>query len=350
MFDRPSLANLIDRNAATMQAETGSELALARRNNLNVLARVNAGAVHGLYGHLAWQAQQQFPDTAESEYLRRWADCFDLAPVEAGFARAVVQLQGNVGANVPAGTRLAKQGGLSWLTDAAATLLDGTALVAITAELAGAASSVASGETLRLVSPVAGVASAAIVQAAGLISGADAETDSQLAQRVLARLRDAPHGGARHDYIAWAKQLPGITRVWPLPRWLADGNVGVAFVRDNDPDGIIPTPAEVAALQTLLNASAPLNAHPVVFAPTAVAVDIALKITPDTPTTRAAVAASLADLFAHEATLGGLMRVTHIHQVISDTPGEVDHELASPTADVFCLQNEIATLGSITWL
>lgn len=349
-FERPSLPVLIDRAAATMRAETGSTEAELRRSNLHVLARVQAGAAHGFYGYLDWLAKQPFPDSADIEMVRRWASMLNVLEVEAGFARARVRLSGSSGAVVLAGRLLAKASGEVLRTEADAVLVDGVADVMASADVPGAASSVAVGEQLQLVSPVAGVVGTAEVLADGLVSGADAESPGSLRGRVLSRLRQPPHGGARGDYVEWARQVPGVTRVWVYPRWLEAGSVGVTFVRDDDPDGLIPTLAEVAEVQALLETVAPVNARPVVFAPTPIPLDIALRIYPDTPTMRAAVERSLAEWIAHEAVPGGLTRLTHLHQVISDTPGEIDHELIVPMADFEPMQHEIAVLGAVTWL
>lgn len=348
-FDRPELSQLVDRAAASMAAATGASAAFVRRRLLNVLAVVHSGATHGLYGYLAWLADQPFPDTADLEYLRRWATILRISEIEAGHAAAVVRMTGTTGTSIPAGTRVSKADGLTLLVDADAELVDGAADVAVVAELPGAASSVYPGETVRLVSPIAGVASVATVLAEGLVSGADAETPESLRERVLARFRQPPHGGAAADYIEWARQIPGVTRVWVRPRWLSDGYVGVLFVRDGDPDSIIPSEAEVAAMQAHLEEVRPVTAHPWAMAPTPIAVDITLSVTPNTPTVRSAVERSLAELFAHQAEPGGVMRLTHLHQVVSDTPGEVDHDIAVPADDVTVMQHEIPVLGEITW-
>lgn len=347
-FNRPSLSVLIERMTTDMEGRLPGAVVRQARSNLFALARVDAGVIHGLYGYIQWLSQQ-LPDTAEAEYLERWAAIFGVTRTPAGFAENDVGLTGNTGAVVPAGTRLQRADGQAYITDIEVTLVSGAATVRVVAELPGAAASLSTGEVLALVSPVAGVQSAATVLATGQISGADAQKDESLRADLIQRIQQPPHGGAKHDYVTWAKQIPGVTRVWPFAHWLGDGNVGVFFVRDGDPD-IIPSPAEVAVVADHLADLAPLTAHLIVSAPTPITLDFTIRLSPDTPSLRTAVAESLRALIAVEAVPGGVMRVTHISEAISDTPGEVDHELTAPTADIVPMQNEIVVMGAITWL
>lgn len=347
-FNRPSLSTLIERMTTDMEGRMPGAVVRQARSNLYALARVDAGAIHGLYGYIQWLSQQ-LPDTAEVEYLERWAAIFGVARTPAGFAENDLQLSGNSGAVVPAGTRLQRADGQAYLTDLAVTLVAGVATVKVVAEQPGAAASLATGEVLSFVSPVAGVESTATVLASGQLSGADAQSDESLRAALIERIQLPPHGGAKHDYITWAKQIPGVTRVWPFAHWLGDGNVGVFFVRDGDPD-IIPSPAEVAVVAAHLANVAPLTAHLIVSAPTPITLDLAIQITPNTASQKADVVKAIKALLAVEAVPGGVLRLSHLREAISDTPGEIDHTLVSPSADIVPLQNEIVVLGEITWL
>ena len=61
------------------------------------------------------------------------------------------------------------------------------------------------------------------VEYPGIAGGADEQSDLLLLQRVLARLRQPPHGGADFDYIRWALEVPGVTRAWVYPLELGAG-------------------------------------------------------------------------------------------------------------------------------
>ncbi|MFP3944637.1 MAG: baseplate J/gp47 family protein, partial [Alphaproteobacteria bacterium] len=204
-FQRPTLKTIADRIQADIAARlTGLASGLLRAVFI-VLARAYAGAVHGLYGYLAWLARQLFPDTAEAEHLERHASIRGLTRLAATAATGNVTLTGNDGAVVPAGTELQRSDGVRFATDADATIASGTATATVTAVEAGEDGNTAAGAGLTFVSPVTDVDSTATVDAGGLTGAADAETDDELRARLLQVWRDPPQGGAEADYVAWAR-------------------------------------------------------------------------------------------------------------------------------------------------
>ena len=44
--------------------------------------------------------------------------------------------------------------------------------------------------------------------------------------------------GDNDDYVAWATEVPGVTRAWCSPNGMGAGTVVVRFVRDDDDDPI----------------------------------------------------------------------------------------------------------------
>jgi uncharacterized phage protein gp47/JayE len=72
-FSRPTLTELVTRIEADYVSRLTGGGTLLRRSVVKVLARVHAGAMHLLYGFAAYIAKQLMPDTAEAEFLERWA-------------------------------------------------------------------------------------------------------------------------------------------------------------------------------------------------------------------------------------------------------------------------------------
>lgn len=352
-FNRPTLPQLIERIASDIESRMAGTDPRLRRAVLGVLARTLAGAAHGLHGHLDWLAKQVIPDTAEAEILDRWASWWGVSRKAAAAATGEVTFTGNEGATIPAGTSIQRSDGIEYTTDAEGTITGGTATVAVTAASAGQDTSAAAGVSLSLVSPVAGVQSAATVAAGGLTGGADEETDAALRERLRSRVQNPPHGGSEADYEAWALEVEGVTRVWAFPQWTGDGTVGLFFVRDDDAD-FIPDAAEVAAVQDYVDALRPVTAALTCYAPTAVAVDMTIQLSPNTASVQAAVQAELEDLLRREAGVedgagSGTVLLSHIREAISRAEGETDHVLVSPAADVTLSAGEIATLGNLTF-
>lgn len=347
-FNRPSLADLIERAANDIEARLPGTDARLRRSNLNVLARVHAAGVHGLYGYQQFLSQQLLPDLAEAEFLDRIASLWLNQPRKAAVpATGSLTLSGSNGVTVPSGTVLSRADGAEYTTNADATISGGAATAAITAVAAGAAGNIdTSGATLTIVTPIYGVQHTAT---GGIISGgADAESDSALRARVLARIKEPPHGGSSADYETWALEVAGVTRAWVYPSELGPGTVTVRFVRDDDAS-LIPDAGEVAAVQAYIDARRPVTAQVTVVAPIAAPLDFTIFVTPNTAAVKAAVEAELRDLLRREATPGGTILVSHIREAISIAAGETNHTMSVPAADVTHTAGQIATMGTITW-
>lgn len=353
-FNRPALPTLIDRAEADIESRLPGADARLRRSNLNVLARVHAGAVHGLYGYLDWIARQILVDKADTEFLERHATIWlPAGRLPAAYAAGKVTVTGASGAVIPSGTVFKRADGAMYSSSAEATIVAGTALVAVVANVAGQVGNGVAGITLNLDSPIAGVNAAAVVTVGALTGGAEIESDSSLRARVLARIQQPPHGGAKHDYIAWAKEVPGVTRAWCYPLEMGDGTVTVRFVRDNDAS-LIPDANEVAAVQAYIEAVRPVAGELFVVAPVAVPVNFTISITPATASVKAAVEASLRDLLIREAKPEGgagegVILRTHISEAISLAAGETDHVLIVPAANITPSIGQMATFGAITW-
>jgi uncharacterized phage protein gp47/JayE len=350
MWQRPTLAELIKRAINMLNSYLPGTDAALRRANTNALAKMHAGGVHGLHGHLAYIAQQVIYDTAEMEYLERWAAIWGITRKAAEYASGPVDFTGITGSVIPAGTELQDGNQNIYTLDADVTLAEGVCSGVVTASVAGVDGNADEDVTLTLVSAIEGVDTAASVGVGGITGGFDTESDDDLRGRFLARIRQAPHGGAEFDYEAWALEVAGVTRAWCYPQQQGLGTVGVTFVCDDQVDSIIPSAATVAAVQAHIDLVRPVTADVLVYAPTPVALDLTISLTPATVAVKAAVTAELEDLILREAIPGGTILVSHIREAISIAAGETDHALTSPAADVTHSAGEIAVLGTITWV
>lgn len=348
MFTRPTLQQLIDRIAADIEARLPGADARTRRSNLAVLARTQAGAIHGLYGYLDFLSRQVMPDTAEAEILDRHASLRGVTRTPSTAATGNITLTGTNGIVVPTGTELQRSDGAKYKTTADATIASGTATAAVIASALGAAGNAVVGIVLTLTSPIAGIANTATVATGGLVGGTDQEKDADLLVRLMEKIQAPPHGGAKTDYVGWAKEVSGVTRAWCFPLEGGAGTVTVRFVRDNDPT-IIPDAGEIAAVQSHLEEMRPATAAVTAAAPTDVPLNFTITLTPNTVAVQQVVQAELANLIFREAYPGATLLLSHIREAISIAAGETNHVLTAPAADVVYTASQIGTLGTITW-
>lgn len=356
-FERPTLATLVARIRADFRSRLGIAGQLLRRAMADVLAATWAGAVHMLHGHLDWLSKQLFAKTAEREQLLVQASMYGLSPIPASFASGTLAATGTNGSNIPLDTILVRDDGERYRVTVAQTISGGTATVPVEAVVAGASGNLATGETLVLETPISGVNSTMTVNSPGLSGGADIESTEAFRTRFLERLQEPPQGGSEQDYIAWAKQVAGVTRVFVYPNEGGLGTVVVRFVRDNDGTGtaILPDSGEVATVQGVLDINRPVTADVTALAPTSSNVNFNLHISPDTTANRNAVIAELTDMFFREAEPGdgagrGTILLSQMLVAIGIAEGITDFDLNSPSADVVPTLGQLLLVGTFTWV
>lgn len=347
-FARPTLEQLVDR----IQSDFVSRLSLAgavlRRSVVFVLARALAGAAHMLHGHLDYLSRQIFPDTSEVEYLERQASLYGLQRKAADFAAGIVTFLGIDGAVIPNGTVLQRADGTQYTSTAQQIVASSAAAVPVQATVAGEGSNADIGVSLALVSPISSVAAQGTVASPGIAGGTDQEPDDELRARLSERMQAPPLGGAIHDYIRWAKEVPGVTRVWVYPLEDGDGTLTVRFVCD-DLDPIIPDSDKVTEVQDHIDPLRPVTAILTVAAPVPDTLNFTMAISPATDAVKAAVEAELRDLLKREASPGGTILLSHIREAISIAAGENDYTLTSPAANVVSAAGHMPVFGTITW-
>lgn len=345
---RPKLSELIERGRSDVETRLPGADSRLRHSVLDVLVRVHAGALAGLYGYISSVADQIIIDTASGEYLARHAAIWGVRRKAAVAAIVSATATGTNGAVIPAASELTRSDGTIYVTRAAATISAGSATIMVEAAEAGPNGDIGSGTPLTFSSAVSGVNSGVAVIAT-TTAGAAEEDDGSLKARLLERIRTPPQGGAVGDYVGWALAQSGVTRAWCYPGWLGAGTVGLTFVMDGRPNPI-PLSGDVDAVQAALDILRPVTADLTVFAPATVAVPFTITAAPSTPEVRAAIVAELDDLFRREATPGGTLYLSRMREAISLSEGEFSHELTLPAANFTADPGVLPVRGVVTFL
>lgn len=348
-FLRPTLDEIKNRVKTDIETRltTGK---LLYNSILNILGIALAGASHGLHGYIAWAARQLFPDTAEAEYLERWAGIWGITRKAASFATGNVNLTGTNATVVPSGVELQRQDGQKFITTTGGTITGGVLVVAVTASNAGVLGNTDAGTTLTFTTPLAGVNADAVVATGGIAAGAEIENDTSLLDRLLTRIQKPPQGGADYDYVKWALEVAGVTRAFCYPMQFGLGTVGVAILADDDPDGPTAPAPLLDDVQDHIDFVRPVTADVTVWTPDPVELNFTIDLNPDSAATRLSVEASLRDLLRREAEPGKTILLSKIREAVSTAAGENDNAVTVPAANFTVEDNEIAVFGTITWL
>jgi len=360
-FERPSLQDLTDRILADFKSKMGNTSTFLRRSVVRIFGQVMAGAVHLLYGYLEYKADQLFATTADGDNLEFLAAEYGLSRRQAAKATGSVRAIGTIGTVIPIATILQNTDEVQYATDAAGTVGPyGYVDLALTAVDAGENANEEEGVSLEFVSPISGVDSEATILTAGIDSGSDTESDDDFRARILYRKRYPPHGGNQFDYVAWALEIPGVTRAWCLPAYAGAGTVGLGFVRDGDIDPVPSDTRRQEVYEYLLGHTDPYSGKtvgvPVGAQPGLEVLDVSdlflnpdISVYPFTEAVKAKVQAELEDLIKREGGPGETVYVSHISEAISAAAGEERHRVNSPVSDVTASYMQFHKLGTINW-
>ena len=353
-WTEPTLKQLVQEAQQDLSNRLLDGRPLEPNSVLAVLAATLAGGERQMYYFLAWAFKQCFPDTAEGEFMARWAAVWHLLRKPSAPASGLVLVAGLPGTVVPESAVVQTDDGLQSFTLAGGALPAGMGEMTLEMEAEsiapGAAGNLAAGTELSLVSPVAGLNSRVIVGGNGLAGGTDLEDDESLRARLLKRLREPPHGGSRTDYEQWALQVPGVINALCFPEYSGLGTVGVAVWGEVD-DPVLPETVVHRAYEHILPL-APVTAGPglIVFTPEPLAVDITVRLAPDTPQVRENARLELGDVFAREGRPGAMIPISHLREALSLAAGEYDHYLTRPTGNVYPEKYQLPVLGELIFV
>ena len=345
----PSLSEVRTMARDHVMAKLPGADALLPNSVVRVMADAVAGLAHLNLQFIDWLALQVLPDTAAAEWLFRWGEIFGI-PRKAGVvATGTVAFSGTQAASVPSGTRLTLGLGIEYETTEAVTLGAQPTPAAIRALDPGAAGNLEPGASLSFVAALSGVnAQATVVTLSG---GADDEALENWRGRILARIRQPPHGGADHDYVAWARAVPGCTRVFVAANEMGIGTVTVRPLFDvlRASTNGFPSQEDMDAVAAAIAAARPVTVKEIfVFSPLAKILDFAIpRLDNDSVATRAAVQGEVQRMLSRRAAPGQTIYRSWVAEAVAIAAGEDSHDLTFD--NLTCGPGEMAVLGSIVW-
>lgn len=328
---------------------------------LRVMSDTQAALCHLTLQYIDWLALQLMPDTAETEWLDRHGDIWlvnadgttgrKMATLAEGVAAIVCNIGGLI---LPRGTRL--QHSLVGTVEYETTVEAVTATefapfeVPIRALDPGAVGNLAPGEELTVITDVIAAFTGSVVTLDG---GVDEESDDDLRIRVLERIRQPPQGGALHDYVRWAKAVPGCTRAWCKPLEMGIGTVTVRVLFDElraDDEGW-PLYQDLVAVTTYMDKVRPVAVKDFwVLAPIKQRIDCHITyLDPDTVEMRAAIDNSVREMLFIYASPGQTIFAAWKYYAIMNTRGIIACAMGTTVDDIMESPGHMAVLGDIVY-
>lgn len=346
-FDVPGLTDVRSLNRDNLAAFLDGADATVPNSALRVLSDMNAGGAYLNLLYLAYIAKNALPDTADDEWLARWAYILFGGPKAATFAAGTITVTGAIGAVLPGGSIFATTDGVQYQVGSADTILSAASTpVAVTCLTAGAIGNRDAGTPMALTVAANVNAQAAVILIDG---GANAESNDDLRTRVLLRLRRPPQGGDADDYVEWALSVPGVTRAWATPNGMGIGTVIVRVMFDDiraSNDGL-PNAADLGLVSAYLDTVRPVCVKDfAVVAPIPQGVAITIRnLSDDTPAMRLAIAGAVRQLLTERAAPGQTIFASWVSAAISEVVGGGSFDLDFADA-VMSSPGNIASLNA----
>ncbi len=346
-YSRPTLQEICEQIENDIYTRFNSVSRPVRFSANKILARVMSGAIHLVYGYIDRVIKDFFIDSSSAIYLDRWASIWGLKRKPASKAKGNIIFKGNDGCKIPMFTLIQTNDGFKFQTLDEGTIINGICIVKIEAISNGSNGNIHGNTNLILISPISGVIPSCTLDNNGTFSGSDVEDDHSLRERLLDRIRNAPCAGNKKDYEIWALENAGVTRAWCYPQYGGEGNVGLAFTRDND-DNIIPNETQLKDVYQYIIKKMPATATLKMFNLTPIKVDFVLKSTDISDAAKKQIKDQLTYLFFNLGNPNSSIYLSDILGSLSSIKSISRITLISPINDIQVTNTSIAIVGEIT--
>ncbi len=334
---KPSLQVLIQRAKTNMVNATGQD-----NPAIDALSSAIAGAIFGQYAYQDYLFQQINPETANEDWLYIWAERVNQIRISAkeseGFA-IFNGVQGTV--SIPEGTQLKTDDDKYY---AVTSVTNSSQPVPVKSIKQGQDQNIEDGTALYLVNAINGL-NPDTITAQQISSGANIEDIEHWRDRIVSTFNQRQAVGTPGDYQLWAKTSHAdIDYAWTLDNTPTLGKVTIYIGRrENNPilsDGI----KQIA--QDYLESVRLAGCHVFVEHPVIKPIDIAINGVPD-QTTRDQILIAMQNLFIQK--MGDRSDLTPSEIILAITPITSNFGLESPTSIQTLNNNQLFTLGSLTW-
>ncbi|WP_164058064.1 baseplate J/gp47 family protein [Serratia marcescens] len=346
-FSRPTLPQLIANIRSDLLTRFEDDV-LLRRLDAEVYARVQAAAVHTVYGYIDYLARNMLPDLADAEWLVRHGAIKRCPRKSETPASGHVRWEGVPDdVEIATGTKVLRDDQQSYTVTATTKSGGGLLRAPVLADVAGGIGNADDGVIIRLEAPITNLPSAGYADS--ISGGEDVEPLETWRARIMERWFYTPQGGADHDYVIWAKEVPGVSRAWTFRHYRGVGTVGV-MLATGDPSHPAPSPQVVEAARQHILPLAPIagsSLYP--FAASEKVIPMTIALAKDEPEIRKAVIAEINSFLLRDGVPSGTLHPSRISEAISIAAGEYAHRLESPTEIIVLGDTELPVLGEITW-
>lgn len=324
----------------------------AKESDIMLRMQVLAGEIYKERAYADYIMRQMFPTTAEGAYLEEHAAQRGLSRKAGTKATGAVTFRTDAEEHgailIPAGTTVCTTSDLlRFVTDEDVVLAAGASIVtaSVTAVEVGAAYNIAPGKVGVIVTSVLGIDG--VRNASYFSGGSDAESDDELRARIADSYANISNGTNAAYYRAAAMSVEGVHDASAVGRLRGAGTVDV-YVRG---DGTTLPAAKLDEVRSLLQSARELNVDVQVHSPTAVSVNLYIRLRVEDGYDFSEVAErvrSAVTSYINHLGIGGDVLLSNVGDVIYHIKGVSDYRFAETYgSDMTIRDTEYASARSI---
>ena len=293
---------------------------------------------------------QSFPQTAVGGYLDDHAHMRGISRRSAQYAEGKLRFwlneQAAMNVPIPLGTECGSADGRSFVTLEEGVIPKGSmdCLVAARAVTGGKEGNVAPGKVVYIKNSPAGVSG--VTNPETFHGGADAESDEELRQRVVATYKTLPNGANVAYYQQTVCDIDGVAACVVTPRVKGIGSVGITF---STTEGI-PNDVKIQEVRDLLDSQREICVDIYVSTPKAVNVDINALVSIEEGYDKAKVIGEVKKAMQEHFSgklLGKTVYLATLTKLVMDVAGVENCVFTSPVGDTVCGESQLPVLNSL---
>jgi len=252
----PTTEEINNRIISDIESSIGQSSPLMFKAFNRVIALALSGVFTILYKFGQWTIKQIFTITQDADSLELKGDQYNISRKVATSSVLTADFAGDNGTIIPAGQQFrGNSNGFLYSVDIALEIIGGVASGDVNCLTSGEDGNLINGSIITILQPISGLDNQATISAT-VTEGENQENIEDYRVRIQEREKLPPQGGSLVDYIIWAKEVAGITRVFAwghreVPA-ISPGYVSVYPLNDDELSRI-PSSAKLTEVQEYID-------------------------------------------------------------------------------------------------
>lgn len=275
MFEMETRKNILDRLKQYYTETAGDKVNIIEGGFAWDTLSANSKEFEKAYAEMALIIEASFPQTSWGNWLTKKAEEHGIIRQEATNSSVILTITGQAGVAVSEGALFSTNDGKNFIT-VETKKIESTGTVDIKAQSQDVGTSCnVDAETITKI-PMSIYGVSAVTNKNSAYDGFDEETDEELLERLLFKVRQPATSGNKNHYIIWATNVKGVGGVKVLPLWNGNGTVKVIIT---NAENEIASEDLIAKVQNYIDEQRPIGATVTVVSPKPLNIDIGLKVT-----------------------------------------------------------------------